>query len=140
MSGERGLCGAFNSNVIRRAVEFLREHSAQNLEVIVARPQDPRRHAQAALENHGRTCGHYHAAGARARPRRSRKEVIAALRGGEIDAVYIVFNEFKSVLSQNLTLREAAADRARARSSAGEESHEKSQEHAVDYLYEQPPG
>src|SRR5712692_4078550 len=26
VSGERGLCGAFNANVIRRTVEFLREH------------------------------------------------------------------------------------------------------------------
>src|SRR5580704_14537833 len=34
VSGERGLAGAFNSNVMRRAIEFLREHSEKNLEVM----------------------------------------------------------------------------------------------------------
>ncbi len=33
-SGERGLCGAFNANVLRRAFEFLRDHSEKTLEVI----------------------------------------------------------------------------------------------------------
>src|SRR5580658_3644893 len=34
VSGERGLAGAFNSNIIRKAIEFLRERSSQTLEVI----------------------------------------------------------------------------------------------------------
>src|SRR5579863_10253898 len=35
VSGERGLCGAFNANVIRRAIEFLRQRrEAKVLEVI----------------------------------------------------------------------------------------------------------
>src|SRR5271165_4378726 len=34
VSGERGLCGAFNSNVIRRGIEFLRERPAEKLEVM----------------------------------------------------------------------------------------------------------
>src|SRR5580693_6328148 len=34
VSGERGLCGAFNANVIRRAIEFLRGRPAQQLEVM----------------------------------------------------------------------------------------------------------
>ncbi|PYU34134.1 MAG: F0F1 ATP synthase subunit gamma, partial [Acidobacteria bacterium] len=35
VSGERGLCGAFNANVIRRALEFLREHAQQDPAIIV---------------------------------------------------------------------------------------------------------
>ena len=33
-SGERGLAGAFNANVLRRAFEFLREKSDKSIEVI----------------------------------------------------------------------------------------------------------
>ena len=34
LSGDRGLCGAFNANVIRKTVEFLHEHPQQALELI----------------------------------------------------------------------------------------------------------
>ena len=33
-SGERGLCGAFNANVLRRAFEFLAEKTGKSIEVI----------------------------------------------------------------------------------------------------------
>ena len=33
-AGERGLCGAFNANVLRRAFEFLREKNDKSVEVI----------------------------------------------------------------------------------------------------------
>jgi len=33
-TGDRGLCGAFNANAVRRAVEFLRSQSGKQLEVI----------------------------------------------------------------------------------------------------------
>ena len=39
VSGERGLCGAFNANVMRRAIEFLRERPAAEAGSDVARPQ-----------------------------------------------------------------------------------------------------
>jgi hypothetical protein len=35
LTGDRSLAGAFNSNVLRRATEFIREHHAQKLELIV---------------------------------------------------------------------------------------------------------
>src|SRR5712675_139885 len=35
VSGERGLCGAFNANVIRRTLEVLREHAEQDPAIIV---------------------------------------------------------------------------------------------------------
>src|ERR1700732_465875 len=35
LTGDRSLAGAFNSNVIRRAVEFMREHSSKKLELMV---------------------------------------------------------------------------------------------------------
>jgi F-type H+-transporting ATPase subunit gamma len=34
LTGERGLCGAFNANILRKAVEFLRAHRERKLFVI----------------------------------------------------------------------------------------------------------
>ena len=35
LTGDRSLCGAFNSNVLRHAMDFIRAHHAQKLELIV---------------------------------------------------------------------------------------------------------
>src|SRR5512136_285209 len=33
ISADRGLCGAYNTNIIRQTLEFLNEHSAQKVEL-----------------------------------------------------------------------------------------------------------
>ena len=50
-SGERGLCGAFNANVLRRAFEFLREDSAKIGGSDPHCEEEPRCLPQAILEN-----------------------------------------------------------------------------------------
>ena len=53
----------------------------------------------------GRVRGHHHARPDLAQSGGDRAQNVTALyESGEVDAVYIVFNEFKSVLAQNLTL------------------------------------
>jgi F-type H+-transporting ATPase subunit gamma len=138
VSGERGLCGAFNANVIRRTLEFLREHSAQNPSLIVL----GRKIRDAMRKQRWKIIAEH--VDVTARPDLGAageitKDVISLYENGEIDAVYIVFNEFKSVLAQILRLEKLLPiepDRALA----GEESQEKSKEAPIDYLYEQPPG
>jgi F-type H+-transporting ATPase subunit gamma len=143
VSGERGLCGAFNSNVIRRAVEFLREHSAENPEIITL----GRKIRDAMRKQRWKVVAEHVDLATRLDPARAAeiaKAVIAAYEAEEIDAVYIVFNEFKSVLSQNLTLQkllpiEPEQAAAGAVGTGHGDAHEKAQEPAVEYLYEQPP-
>ena len=58
-----------------------------------------------------------------ATPRKSRRSISALYEDDEIDAVYIVFNEFKSVLTQTLTLEkllpiEPASSKAKPRAAA----------------------
>ena len=138
VSGERGLCGAFNANVIRRTLEFLREHSAQNPSLIVL----GRKIRDAMRKQRWKIIAEH--VDVTARPSLGAageitKDVISLYESGEIDAVYIVFNEFKSVLAQILRLEKLLPiepDRALA----GEDSEEKSKEAPIDYLYEQPPG
>jgi F-type H+-transporting ATPase subunit gamma len=138
VSGERGLCGAFNANVIRRTLEFLREHSAENPSLIVL----GRKIRDAMRKQRWKIIAEH--VDVTARPSLGAageitKDVISLYESGEIDAVYIVFNEFKSVLAQILRLEKLLPiepDHALA----GEESQEKSKEAPIDYLYEQPPG
>ena len=138
VSGERGLCGAFNANVIRRTLEFLREHSAQNPSLIVL----GRKIRDAMRKQRWKIIGEHVDVTARPDLRVAgeiTKEVISLYENDEIDAAYIVFNEFKSVLAQILRLEKLLPIEPE-RASAGEESQEKSKETPIDYLYEQPPG
>ena len=137
VSGERGLCGAFNANVIRRTLEFLREHTAQNPAIIVLG-----RKIRDAMRKQRWKIGAEHV-DVTARPQLARaaeiaKDVIALYERGEVDAVYIVFNEFKSVLAQNLKLEKLLPIEPDP-ALAGEDAQAKSKETAVEYLFEQPP-
>lgn len=136
VSGERGLCGAFNANVIRRTLEFAREHTQQDVSLIVLgrkiRDAMRKQRWKIAAEHVDVTM----------RPDLSRageiaKEVISLYENGEVDAVYIVFNEFKSVLAQNLTLQRLLPIEHDSATAGGQA--ETKTEAGIDYLYEQPP-
>ena len=137
VSGERGLCGAFNANVIRRAVEFLREHAEQDPAILVL----GRKIRDAMRKQRWRIVAEH--VDITARPEMGKaaeiaQAVTALYERGEADAVYIVFNEFKSVLAQNLKLEKLLPiDPSPA--VAGEDARAESKETAVGYLCEQPP-
>ena len=130
ISGERGLCGAFNANVIRKALEFLRTHRSQSLELITL----GRKGRDAMRKQHWKVIAEY--VDITARPDHTHaaeiaKKVSALYENSEMDAVYVVFNEFKSVLSQNLVLEKLLPLEMPAEGAAAET--------AIDYLYEEPP-
>jgi F-type H+-transporting ATPase subunit gamma len=136
VSGERGLCGAFNANVIRRTLEFLREHTQQNPSLIVL----GRKIRDAMRKQRWKIVAEH--VDVTMRPDLSRageiaREVISFYESGEVDAVYIVFNEFKSVLAQNLKL-ERLLPVERDSPIAGDKTEPKT-DAGIDYLYEQPP-
>ncbi|PYU23148.1 MAG: ATP synthase F1 subunit gamma [Acidobacteria bacterium] len=137
VSGERGLCGAFNANVIRRTLEFLREHSAQNPAIIVL----GRKIRDAMRKQRWKIVAEHVDVTARPEPARVAeitKEVTALYEREEVDSVYIVFNEFKSVLAQNLKLEKLLPIEPDPTTTI-EEAQARSKETAVDYLFEQPP-
>jgi F-type H+-transporting ATPase subunit gamma len=137
VSGERGLCGAFNANVIRRTLEFLREHSAQDPALIVL----GRKIRDAMRKQRWKIVAEHVDVTARPEPTRAAEianDVTAIYERGEVDSVYIVFNEFRSVLAQNLKL-EKLLPIERDLASTNEEPQASSKETPVDYLFEQPP-
>jgi F-type H+-transporting ATPase subunit gamma len=137
VSGERGLCGAFNANVIRRTLEVLRDHAEQDPAIIVV----GRKIRDAMRKQRWKVVAEHVDVTARpelARAAEVAKDVIALYERGEVDAVYIVFNEFKSVLAQNLRLEKLLPIEPDP-VLAGEDAQAKSKETAVEYLFEQPP-
>ncbi|HEV3253176.1 MAG TPA: ATP synthase F1 subunit gamma [Candidatus Acidoferrales bacterium] len=150
LTGDRGLCGAFNSNVLKRAAEFFREHAAQKLDVIAIgkKGRDALRKKRAHL------VGEYLNVTVSVEFREA-KEIagrIAELYAKrEVDAVYAVYNEFKSVLVQRLCaerLLPIASEVVTGKpQTAAETGHAaglpvdpgaRGTELLVDYIYEQP--
>jgi F-type H+-transporting ATPase subunit gamma len=131
VSGERGLAGAFNANIIRKSVEFLRERSSQKLEVISL----GRKARDAMRKQPWNVIGEYTDITTKAEPARAieiAQKISAMYEAGEVDAVYIVFNEFKSVLAQIVTLHKLLPIEP-------EEVPAGQNATPVEYLYEQPP-
>ncbi len=106
VTGDKGLCGAFNTNVNRVAGAFLREKRGAGVEVSLVtlgrkavdfwkRRTVPVLDARPGLfQRFG-----YDTASEVAR------SLAARFTGGEVDAVYVVYNEFKSVISQVVGVR-----------------------------------
>jgi F-type H+-transporting ATPase subunit gamma len=150
LTGDRGLCGAFNSNVLKRATEFFREHAAQKLDVIAIgkKGRDALRKKRAHL------VGEYLNVTVSVEFREA-KEIAARIAElyakREVDAVYAVYNEFKSVLVQRLCaerLLPIASEVVTGKpQTAAETGHTaglpvdpgaRGTELLVDYIYEQP--
>jgi F-type H+-transporting ATPase subunit gamma len=131
LSGDKGLAGAFNANIVKAAQTFLAEHEASGREVqllaIGRKGRDHfrrRRKLAADYVNIFARLAYPHA-------REIAAEVIRRYVAEECDAVYLLYNEFKSVLAQKLTV-EPLLPLEPIRPAAGEA--------LVDYIYEQPPG
>jgi F-type H+-transporting ATPase subunit gamma len=150
VSGERGLAGAFNANVIRRTIEFLRGRPQQEVEIISL----GRKSRDAMRKQPWKVLAEYVDITTKADPASAAEiaqRVSAIYESGEVDAVYIIFNEFKSVLAQTLTVEkllpiepEAVAASAQLPSdkAAGGKSPEAETPEGqapMDYIYEQPP-
>jgi F-type H+-transporting ATPase subunit gamma len=137
VSGERGLAGAFNSNIIRRTIEFFREQRAQKLQVMSL----GRKARDAMRKQRWEIIGEYVDITTRAEPARAAEiahKLAELYIAEEVDAIYIVFNEFKSVLTQNVTLQKLLPIEPDL-ALAGQGTELAEGETAVDYLYEQPP-
>ncbi|MCY1036929.1 ATP synthase F1 subunit gamma [Corallococcus sp. BB11-1] len=103
LTSDRGLAGGFNSNVIRRANRFLYENS--NLQVRVSTVG---RKGNDFFRNRGQSirkdfAGLYAGLNYRSAANVA-EELTAAFLNDEVDAVYVVYNEFVSAITQNVTV------------------------------------
>jgi F-type H+-transporting ATPase subunit gamma len=136
LSGERGLAGPFNANILRKASEFFRAHHGKKIVTIPVGKK-----GRDAFRKAGFTfAGEYVNVLARVEFKTARE--IAALATElyakkEVDSVYIIFSEFKSVMTANLKIETLLPIEALR----GDKNSDKDKEKAgsqVDYIYEQP--
>ena len=132
LSGERGLAGPFNANILRKATEFFRANSAKKIVTIPVGKK-----GRDALKKAGFTfAGEYVNVLARVEFKTAREIANLATElyaKREVDAVYIIFSEFKSVMSANLTV-----DKLLPIEAIAEEKESGKEGTQVDYIYEQP--
>ena len=146
LSGERGLAGAFNANILRKASEFFRANSGKK---VVTVPVGKK--GRDALKKAGfKFAGEFINVLARVEFKTAKEIANLATElyaKGEIDAVYIIFSEFKSVMATNLTVEKLLpiekmeeADEAKVNSHGdGAKSASDQSSVQIDYIYEQPP-
>jgi F-type H+-transporting ATPase subunit gamma len=129
LTSDRGLCGAYNTNILRKAVEAVKQFKAEGKEVkvnVVGRKGRDffRKRAGYTLGKVWSDLGmiDYEKAADVG------QNIVERFTAGETDEVYLLYNEFKSVMQQKVTLEKllpveppAEADLFTA---------------AVDYLYE----
>jgi len=134
LTGERGLAGAFNSNILRKANEFFRPNRSKKLSVIPVGKK-----GRDALKKAGfRFPAEYVNVLAQVNfgTARDIASVVTDLYAKEeADAVYIAFSEFKTVMTPNLVLEKLLPVEAMR---ADEESASEKDSAQVDYIYEQP--
>src|ERR1700693_629914 len=128
ITADRGLAGAFNSNVIRTAQKFIQEKSdvEVQLELIGRKGRDFFR------KRHRNVTGDYSTIFQKVVRFEDALEigrkVTERFKKGEIDAVYMVLNNFKSLMASRLVV-------SRILPIEPPENQEQ-----IDYIYEQPPG
>ena len=130
ITGDKGLAGAFNTNLIKGAQRFMAERpgAAVKLELIGRKGRDFFRKRGAAI------AGEHIQLSAKAMygdTAAIAQKAMEMYRAEEIDAVYLLYNEFKSVVSQKLTV-DARAARPGSRAAQPEAA-------PPDYIFEQPP-
>ncbi len=115
VTGDKGLSGAFNANILKAAMRFLEVKSGKNIDIItvgrkgrdflrrrfpLAEGDTARRGQVQIVAEHVGLLGKagFEFAGELA------QGVIDRYCKGEVDSVYLVFNEFKSVIAQRLVV------------------------------------
>ncbi len=128
-AGERGLCGAFNANVLRRAFEFLREKNDKTVEVIAI----AKKSRDAFAKRSWKIAAEYVDVTTRADLGIARKiaaEVMKIYEAHQADSVYVMAQTLR--VEKLLPLEHAALGEPL------KDAPESSSAGAVDYIYEQP--
>ena len=107
VTSDRGLCGAFNANIVRKAVEFIRESEAANAKITLSivgrkgREYFRRRNWPVRQQwlgvfdrltyEHGLEIG---------------QDLIERYTEGTFDQLYVIYNEFKSAIQQRVIVEQ----------------------------------
>jgi len=130
VTADRGLCGAFNSNLVRATQNFLREHAAQSTTLfpVGRKGRDFFKRREVPITGdyvnffnkldygHGKDIA---------------KTISELYAEAKVDAVYIIYNEFKSAIQQRVAIEKLLP--------LGTADLETSSASRLEYIFEQPP-
>ena len=128
VTGDKGLCGAFNTNLIRAAQNYLDEHRDKKVSMIAVGRKGRDFYRRRPVEILSESVNIFsrleflHAQGIA-------QQIIDLYTKEEVDAVDFIYNESKTVLTQRLT-RERYLPIKPMKPAAGEA--------LIDYIYEEP--
>jgi F-type H+-transporting ATPase subunit gamma len=128
VTADKGLCGAFNTNSIKAAMNAIHEHGWQNVELlpIGRKANDFFKRRTIPIR---RQATHVFQALSHDTSREIAESITNDFLSGEIDSVYVVYNEFRSIMSQIVRVERLLPI----------ERDWDEQANAVDYLYEPAP-
>ncbi len=140
VTADKGLAGAFNANIIKAAQSFIDKHADKSVEILAVgrkgRDFFRRRGAEIAGEYVGLT----------GKGRIDHSEALEVARDvmrrftedESIDKVFVIFNEFRSVISQRVVVEQLLpVSRAEEETAGGTDASQP--QTFVEYIYEQPP-
>jgi F-type H+-transporting ATPase subunit gamma len=132
VTADKGLCGAFNTNLMKAAQAFLKENQDKKIELVAIgrKGRDFFRRRASVIDEYVGLTG------------KGRVEFGEALEVAhdvikrftddeEIDKVFLIFAEFKSVLSQRIVVEQLLP--------VAHATEETAPAETLDYIYEQPP-
>lgn len=129
ISGDKGLCGAFNSNVFRAAESFLSKKAGAELDLALIGRRGRDYYRRTNRQVTGEWVDLFSKPIEFAAAKKIAGQLIERYSRAEVDAVYLLHNEFKSVLSQKILLEPLLP----IRPAGGNEGARQ------EYIYEQAP-
>jgi F-type H+-transporting ATPase subunit gamma len=107
MTSDRGMCGAFNTNILRAAEKYRRDNAGRHEEIQLAvvgrKGRDYLRHRKIEIHKYfpGLDIGT-----ALDESKEIVDGIISSFLDGNLDMVYLLYNEFKSAMSQRITVEQ----------------------------------
>jgi F-type H+-transporting ATPase subunit gamma len=142
VTADKGLCGAFNTNLNKAAQAFIREQQGKQIELMPigrkGRDFFRRRGVEIIDERIGVT----------GKGRVEYSEAVEIARDvitrftedQELDKIFLIYNEFKSVLQQRVVIEQLLpVSRVTGEAGEGAEADIPRAANLTDYVYEQPP-
>ena len=138
ITADKGLCGGFNTNLIKAGQRFINENQGKDLDFIAVgkRGRDFFRRRKLALTEEYLNVTAGTVSHADAAEIAQRLMDLYTAEDSKVDRVFLIYSEFKSVLSQRVTVKQLLPIESEALGGAEAET---SGGPLVDYLYEQPP-
>jgi F-type H+-transporting ATPase subunit gamma len=105
VTADRGLCGSFNTNVIKGASQFIAEHAGRQVALGLVGRRGRDYFAKRGFEVHFELVNIFGALKFE-QGQAIAREAIDAFLTEEVDRVFIVYNEFKSVMVQRVVVEQ----------------------------------